>query len=175
MMRLLSLTQLRPLLVVVLSSVCVFILCEYAVHMLGVFACEWPELNDNEKTTNVMLLSDPHLLGVRKGHWFDKLRRLAAVCTVFEMMMIVLFSFSTTVRYDLQCDLFIEINVCYDRTVVELWHIEIDFDLIIQFCRTEVMIRFLNSQLQLLTFSDELYLLFCKFSVINRKGMKLDE
>lgn len=49
------------------------------------FQCGWPVLQKSNEDPNiavseggeirVMLLADTHLLGSRKGHWFDKLRR----------------------------------------------------------------------------------------------------
>ncbi|KXJ12789.1 metallophosphoesterase 1 [Exaiptasia diaphana] len=58
----------------------VFIFCEWLVYYLVIFQCSWPELSPEDKQNNpeplnVMLLSDPHLLGTQDGHWFDKLRR----------------------------------------------------------------------------------------------------
>jgi hypothetical protein len=43
------------------------------------------EGNDEEKSGEVraMLLADTHLLGSRKGHWFDKLRRYIKLCSSF--------------------------------------------------------------------------------------------
>ena len=50
------------------------------------FQCSWPDLTreigagstfeilENEEL-KVALIADTHLLGVRNGHWFDKLRR----------------------------------------------------------------------------------------------------
>lgn len=48
---------------------------EYIVYYLILFSCNWP----SDDQTNIMLLSDTHLLGVHNGHWFDKLRRLVEV------------------------------------------------------------------------------------------------
>lgn len=49
--------------------------CEFIVYYvhLALF-CSWPESEPNS-TTTIMALSDTHLLGTIKGHWFDKLRR----------------------------------------------------------------------------------------------------
>jgi hypothetical protein len=48
--------------------------------------CSWPELseanedkkitiNNIEEPVKAMFIADTHLLGTRRGHWFDKLRR----------------------------------------------------------------------------------------------------
>lgn len=48
--------------------------------------CTWPELsaatedkkitiNNIEEPVKAMFIADTHLLGTRRGHWFDKLRR----------------------------------------------------------------------------------------------------
>lgn len=50
------------------------------------FQCSWPELsaanedmkitiNNIEEPVKAMFIADTHLLGTRRGHWFDKLRR----------------------------------------------------------------------------------------------------
>lgn len=48
--------------------------CELFVFL---FQCSWPQLKENipENGLKVAFLADIHLLGIRKGHWFDKLRR----------------------------------------------------------------------------------------------------
>jgi len=61
---------------------------EWLVYYFVLLQCQWPTLNvDNNDFTvddddglvssqlRVMVLADPHLLGTREGHWFDKLRR----------------------------------------------------------------------------------------------------
>lgn len=57
----------------------VFIFCEWLIYYLVIYQCSWPELRQQEgkqsQPLNIMLLSDPHLLGTQDGHWFDKLRR----------------------------------------------------------------------------------------------------
>lgn len=52
-----------------------------------IFKCGWPVLEphktdssippttNDERPVKVMFLADTHLLGFRRGHWFDKLRR----------------------------------------------------------------------------------------------------
>ncbi|XP_039279955.1 metallophosphoesterase 1-like [Nilaparvata lugens] len=60
-------------------------ICEYVIYYVIMIQCWWPDLSpDHEdksiplrdgKEIKVMMLADTHLLGSRKGHWFDKLRR----------------------------------------------------------------------------------------------------
>lgn len=59
--------------VVTLSSV--FIFCEYVVYFPVILQCSWPEMAEKGDPIRALFLSDPHLLGAIKGHWFDKLRR----------------------------------------------------------------------------------------------------
>ncbi|RZC32189.1 metallophosphoesterase 1, partial [Asbolus verrucosus] len=68
-----------------LGIFCLFFYCEYLIYYAILRNCDWPELDPKnedltvEKTdyepVKVMVLADTHLLGSRKGHWFDKLRR----------------------------------------------------------------------------------------------------
>nr|XP_046148898.1 metallophosphoesterase 1 isoform X1 [Oncorhynchus gorbuscha] len=62
-----------------LSVICVFIFCEYLIYYPAILRCSWPKLNrDSGKGVpplRALFLSDTHLLGAIKGHWFDKLRR----------------------------------------------------------------------------------------------------
>lgn len=61
------------------------------------FQCEWPVLDPqnedptipktNESSVKVMVLADTHLLGSRKGHWFDKLRREWQMHRAFQTAM----------------------------------------------------------------------------------------
>ncbi|KAK0425994.1 hypothetical protein QR680_009493 [Steinernema hermaphroditum] len=52
----------------------VFVFNEFLVYFLVVFfSCGWPPLS--ESATHAFVVADTHLLGLRKGHWFDKLRR----------------------------------------------------------------------------------------------------
>ncbi|XP_027028458.1 metallophosphoesterase 1 [Tachysurus fulvidraco] len=54
---------------------CVFIFCEYVVYFPVILRCSWPEIAEKRDSIRVLFLSDPHLLGAIRGHWFDKLRR----------------------------------------------------------------------------------------------------
>nr|XP_014343965.1 PREDICTED: metallophosphoesterase 1 [Latimeria chalumnae] len=62
----------------------VVLFCEFLIYYLVMFQCTWPGLKlahprEKEETSastlKVLFLSDPHLLGTVRGHWFDKLRR----------------------------------------------------------------------------------------------------
>ena len=60
-----------------LIVVAVFGYCEWLHYYLVLTLCSWPlpQSNGGVPHLRVLLLADPHLLGPRKGHWFDKLRR----------------------------------------------------------------------------------------------------
>uniref|UniRef100_A0A915D138 Calcineurin-like phosphoesterase domain-containing protein n=1 Tax=Ditylenchus dipsaci TaxID=166011 RepID=A0A915D138_9BILA len=58
---------------------------EYLVYYLFLNKCSWPRV-DNE-TTNVMVLADIHLLGVRRGYLVDKLRREWQMYIAFQTAM----------------------------------------------------------------------------------------
>ena len=60
--------------------------CEYMIYYLVLWRCKWPVLpKSNQQVSGyktggkpilyAMFLADPHLLGTRLGHWFDKMRR----------------------------------------------------------------------------------------------------
>jgi len=66
---------------------------EWLVYYFVLLQCQWPTLNvetndftfdDDDGAASsqlrVMALADPHLLGSREGHWFDKLRRFVVIC-----------------------------------------------------------------------------------------------
>ncbi|XP_054284978.1 metallophosphoesterase 1-like [Macrosteles quadrilineatus] len=58
---------------------------EYVIYYVVLIQCGWPVLQTSYEEPNivigdggevkVMLVADTHLLGSKKGHWFDKLRR----------------------------------------------------------------------------------------------------
>jgi len=73
---------------VVLFQVCILYFDPYynETILLIRFQCSWPELNGAtedkkipiggvEEPVKAMFIADTHLLGTRRGHWFDKLRR----------------------------------------------------------------------------------------------------
>ena len=66
----------------------IFLYCEFLIYYFVLLGCSWPQLskidqdfsvkspNDpNKKPLHIMFIADTHLLGSRRGHWFDKLRR----------------------------------------------------------------------------------------------------
>ncbi|KAJ8268035.1 hypothetical protein COCON_G00132070 [Conger conger] len=73
------------LIFVVWTVSCAFIFCEYLIYYPAIFQCSWPEMDrapsgesrDREPVPilRALILSDTHLLGAIRGHWFDKLRR----------------------------------------------------------------------------------------------------
>lgn len=68
-----------------LSIFCLLIYCEYFIYYFVLYECTWPKLDKNteddsikqtdEEPVKAMVIADTHLLGSRKGHWLDKLRR----------------------------------------------------------------------------------------------------
>lgn len=79
--------------------ICFLILyCEVGIYYIVLLQCSWPILDENlNEITNpshniplkVMLLADTHLLGSRKGHWFDKLRREWQMYRAFQTVMFI--------------------------------------------------------------------------------------
>uniref|UniRef100_A0A915PSI0 Calcineurin-like phosphoesterase domain-containing protein n=1 Tax=Setaria digitata TaxID=48799 RepID=A0A915PSI0_9BILA len=67
----------RGVLLVVLSVVSLsFLYNEYLTYFVNIYVtCSWPVSPSGQEETRVILLTDIHLLGPRRGHWFDKLRR----------------------------------------------------------------------------------------------------
>jgi len=57
-----------------LFLLCTLFYCEFLVYYLVLWQCSYPTSSSTE-STRAMVLADTHLLGSRKGHWFDKLRR----------------------------------------------------------------------------------------------------
>ncbi|XP_074645767.1 metallophosphoesterase 1-like [Tubulanus polymorphus] len=59
--------------------------CEFLIYYVVLLQCSWPELQlgnvdvmmpkGSAKPLRILFLADTHLLGFRRGHWFDKLRR----------------------------------------------------------------------------------------------------
>ncbi|KAF5901171.1 metallophosphoesterase 1 [Clarias magur] len=60
---------------IVAALSCVFMFCEYVVYFPVILRCSWPQITEEQDTVRALFLSDPHLLGAIRGHWFDKLRR----------------------------------------------------------------------------------------------------
>ncbi|VDK52364.1 unnamed protein product [Gongylonema pulchrum] len=53
---------------------------EYLIYYVVIYGmCSWPVLAPaRHRLTKVLLLTDTHLLGPYRGHWFDKLRRFSS-------------------------------------------------------------------------------------------------
>ncbi|XP_028132714.1 metallophosphoesterase 1 isoform X1 [Diabrotica virgifera virgifera] len=74
-----------------------FFYCEFLIFYAVQLNCDWPQLDpDNEDTSiepsnedpvKIMVIADTHLLGSRKGHWFDKLRREWQMYRAFQSAM----------------------------------------------------------------------------------------
>ncbi|XP_062841841.1 metallophosphoesterase 1 [Trichomycterus rosablanca] len=60
---------------IAVSAACVFLFCEYGIYFPVIGRCSWPEVKEDSDPVRALILSDPHLLGAIRGHWFDKLRR----------------------------------------------------------------------------------------------------
>lgn len=71
----LKLRPCSPWLFLLVSPAFVLFFNEYLIYYLVIRRCDWPA----QGRTNVMLIADTHLLGIRNGHWFDKLRRYSLV------------------------------------------------------------------------------------------------
>jgi hypothetical protein len=76
------LLQRRRSLLLTLAAIvfAVLLFCEFFIYHIVIFQCSWPELKTTahgaqEPLLKAMFLADTHLLGERRGHWLDKLRR----------------------------------------------------------------------------------------------------
>lgn len=52
--------------------------CEFIIYYKYLWKCNWPKMdaeNASEGVLRALILADPHILGPRTGHWFDKIRR----------------------------------------------------------------------------------------------------
>ncbi|XP_030625900.1 metallophosphoesterase 1 [Chanos chanos] len=70
--------RLSIIVLLILTVTCVFIFCEYVIYYPAILRCSWPEMTaskDPAAPLRALFLSDTHLLGAVRGHWFDKLRR----------------------------------------------------------------------------------------------------
>ncbi len=70
--------KLKLVLVSFLFIIIVLFLCEFLMYYLVIISCDWPKNEskvESEEGLKAMILSDIHLLGRLKGHWFDKIRR----------------------------------------------------------------------------------------------------
>ncbi|XP_015604777.1 metallophosphoesterase 1 isoform X2 [Cephus cinctus] len=92
-------TYKQYVLVPVLAMLGLLVFCEYLIYYVVLFQCKWPVLDPNkidrsispptvnERPVRAMFLADTHLLGSRKGHWFDKLRREWQMYRTFQTVM----------------------------------------------------------------------------------------
>ncbi|XP_036377725.1 metallophosphoesterase 1 [Megalops cyprinoides] len=81
--------------VLVVCVSCVFIFCEYLIYFPAILQCSWPETDhpDSGKPVPILhalFLSDTHLLGAIRGHWFDKLRREWQMERAFQTALLLL-------------------------------------------------------------------------------------
>ncbi|BES88330.1 Calcineurin-like phosphoesterase [Nesidiocoris tenuis] len=81
-----------------LSLFSLFFFCEYLIYYCVLFQCSWPTLDpqkadatiaitNSDMVIRALILADPHLLGPRHGHWFDKLRREWQMYRAFQTAM----------------------------------------------------------------------------------------
>ncbi|XP_026780659.1 metallophosphoesterase 1 isoform X2 [Pangasianodon hypophthalmus] len=75
---------------IVVTLSCVFIFCEYVVYFPVILRCSWPEMAEKRDPLRALFLSDPHLLGAIRGHWFDKLRREWQMERSFQTALVLL-------------------------------------------------------------------------------------
>lgn len=74
--------------------VCLLIFCEWLIYYLVLNQCDWPTLppdyetiGPHEQEVRTLVIADTHLLGSRRGHWFDKLRREWQMYRAFQTAM----------------------------------------------------------------------------------------
>uniref|UniRef100_A0A1B6C6R9 Metallophosphoesterase 1 homolog n=1 Tax=Clastoptera arizonana TaxID=38151 RepID=A0A1B6C6R9_9HEMI len=89
----------KSVLRIVLYILLLALFCEYFIYYIILIQCNWPQLDSkNEEDTissqegksiKVIFLADTHLLGSRRGHWFDKLRREWQMYRAFQTAMIL--------------------------------------------------------------------------------------
>ncbi|XP_069112625.1 metallophosphoesterase 1-like [Argopecten irradians] len=76
-----------------------FLYCEYFHYFFVLLMCKWPKLPQNDgfmygngdanRPIKAMVIADTHLLGVKTGHWFDKLRREWQMERSFQTSMLI--------------------------------------------------------------------------------------
>ncbi|CAG9814382.1 unnamed protein product [Phaedon cochleariae] len=72
-----------------------FLYCEFVIFYIVQLKCDWPELSPengpqfDEDPVKVMVIADTHLLGSKRGHWFDKLRREWQMYRAFQTAMVI--------------------------------------------------------------------------------------
>lgn len=73
--------------------------CEFLVYYVVLLQCLWPPLDPHKEDgilagsdtqpVRALILADTHLLGSRRGHWFDKLRREWQMYRAFQTAMAI--------------------------------------------------------------------------------------
>ncbi|XP_011297903.1 metallophosphoesterase 1 [Fopius arisanus] len=83
------------------AGLCLVLFCEYIIYYVVLVQCGWASLDPQradstiaspkaeERPVRAMFLADTHLLGSRKGHWFDKLRREWQMHRAFQTVMVL--------------------------------------------------------------------------------------
>ncbi|XP_014259319.1 metallophosphoesterase 1 isoform X2 [Cimex lectularius] len=80
------------------SIILLFLLCEFIIYYVVLLQCRWPDLDEKRaddsirndgKELKALLLADTHLLGPRRGHWLDKLRREWQMYRTFQTAMTI--------------------------------------------------------------------------------------
>ncbi|XP_076648617.1 per1-like protein PGAP5 [Halictus rubicundus] len=84
---------------VAIALLCLFFFCEYLLYYVVLIQCSWPVLDPHkldatipkpsteELPVHAMFIADTHLLGSKKGHWFDKLKREWQMYRAFQTMV----------------------------------------------------------------------------------------
>ncbi|KAF5303014.1 hypothetical protein FQR65_LT08343 [Abscondita terminalis] len=76
--------------------VCLTVHCEWFIYYLVLSKCDWPTfysnirnptIGPNDKEVRALVFADTHLLGSKRGHWFDKLRREWQMYRAFQSAM----------------------------------------------------------------------------------------
>ncbi|XP_076632755.1 per1-like protein PGAP5 isoform X1 [Colletes latitarsis] len=82
-----------------IALLCVFIFCEYLIYYFVLIQCSWPTLDSRkvdktipqpkkeETPVHALFIADTHLLGSKRGHWFDKLKREWQMYRAFQTMV----------------------------------------------------------------------------------------
>ncbi|XP_063978966.1 metallophosphoesterase 1 [Diachasmimorpha longicaudata] len=83
------------------AGIFLFVFCEYLIYYVVLLQCGWPVLDPQkvdpiipapqpvERPVKAMFIADTHLLGSRKGHWFDKLRREWQMYRAFQTAIVL--------------------------------------------------------------------------------------
>uniref|UniRef100_T1JLX0 Calcineurin-like phosphoesterase domain-containing protein n=1 Tax=Strigamia maritima TaxID=126957 RepID=T1JLX0_STRMM len=98
--RMLHLINWSYILKLFLALMTILFVCEVLIYYIVLLKCSWPQLNDaladssvkltaNYKPVKAMILADTHLLGWKRGHWFDKLRREWQMHRSFQTVMTI--------------------------------------------------------------------------------------